>query len=294
MQPFNSNANNPNISQLHSYLFPVDNVDRASVTTVNPTAASLANDIHFMMRAGASLRPHIAMRCADSANISVFAHGFTYAFNGTKWIPQLKSASFTITPAGLIADTWYYVYMKTNNLNIGDPPYEVSLTPPELTLTFKTADQTQRYMGSFLTNAVGIIVPFGMVDFDYDFGVPLDTNFSNLAGPFAGPGPSDIIIPQISPLAKKVKLVTRLTSLAGATQQLNVTVAPKELISFTSATWQGYTVNPIICGGDADSQEIKHDFYQEFPLFASKRLVAQVQAPVISLKGQMWWVGFKE
>ena len=281
MQPFNATPNNPAINTLHDYSFPVDNVDRASVTTVNPTAAKLANDIHFMMRAGSSLRPHIGLRSANGADVQIYAHGFTYAYNGTKWIPQLKGTSSTYVPAGIMPNTWYYMYMATNNVNISDPPYEHSATPPELTLTYKTGDQTRRYMGSFLTNAVGAIIPFMMSDFDYTFGYPLDTNFS--AAAFTGPGPLDVTFNN-SPVAKTIKVVVKSTgNVAGTTFWV---LGPKDVPLLTTTNWTGYNTPPLLI-----------DIFtsHEFPLYATQRLVIQQVAPIAAAASiKIFWNGYKE
>lgn len=292
MHPYNASPNNPNIATLHAYSMPDDGRDVASVTTVNPTAESMANDIHFMMRAGAGSRPHVTMRSFDGDNISVTSHGFMYVFNGTKWIPQFKPVNFTITPGGM-ANTWYYIYLQANNADISNPTYVVSTNGPNQSLTFgQPAVETLRYMGSFRTNSLGKIIPFIMDDYDYTYALPQDTNFSG--ADFSGAGPSDITFTAMSPYAKAVKLLMRPTMNASVTGTLIFTVYPKELGAGSTTTWPGYAVQPIRAGGDWNDIDQTHHINMEFPLFTSQTLTVAQPLIAVGCKIRFWWNGYKE
>lgn len=283
MHPYNASPNNPNIANLHAYSMPDDGRDVASVTTVNPTAESMANDIHFMMRAGAGSRPHVTMRSSDGDNITVTSHGFMYVFNGTKWVPQFKPINFTVTPAGA-ANTWYYLYLQANNADITAPTYVVSTNGPNQSLTFgQPAIETLRYMGSFRTNSLGKVIPFMMTDYDYTYALPQDTNFSNIGAPYTGVGPVDITFGAMSGYAKAVKMVVlNINPNAGTSRYA---FGPKELAALTNATWPGYN-------SSLELGSVNYNFIT-LPLYDS-RILSLIAVGGDSIAINAWWNGYKE
>lgn len=297
MQNYDGSPSNPVISALHKYSLPEDAKDVASVTTVNPTAKSMANDIHFMMRAGASNRPHIAMRCSDGVNIDVFAHAFIYVFNGTKWVPQFKPINFSVVPGPLAPGIWSYIYLTANNVDISNPTYVVSQVTPDAQLVFQSpADTTRRYIGSFVTDALGKVSPFTMLDYDYKFALPRDTNFS--AAPYTGPGVADVTPAGLSPLAKAitVTLESKLTTAIAGGNRYFITLFPKEIGGDgTTGTWQGYRHDQVKAGMTANSLDDTDYYTAEYPLFASQKLsINQTIAGVTGFECKVWYTGFKE
>ena len=100
--------------------------------------------------------------CADGATLkisriaTVYLNNYAYATGGNISSP---GGATTFTPAGLVANTWHYLYAYIDT-GLNAVAYEVRTTPPEDTLVFCYNDHTRRYLGCFVTNAVGGILPF--------------------------------------------------------------------------------------------------------------------------------------
>jgi hypothetical protein len=73
---------------------------------------------------------------------------------------RLSGAAGTLALGTLPADVWRYVYAWNDG---GALEYEISATAPEAGLVFKTGDASRRYIGSFRTTLLGLIVPFHLV-----------------------------------------------------------------------------------------------------------------------------------
>lgn len=70
---------------------------------------------------------------------------------------RLSGAAGTLALGTLPADVWRYVYAWNDG---GALEYEISATAPEAGLVWKTGDTSKRYIGSFRTTLLGLIVPF--------------------------------------------------------------------------------------------------------------------------------------
>ena len=132
-----------------------------------------------------------------------------------------------------------------------------------------------------------------MVNFEYQFALPRNTNFA--AAPFTGVGPSDVTFTNLSPYAKSVNVLVKAALGGNQTDPYIFTLYPKELPFGTTADWEGYRINPIVCGGDANANGTVHQMWLEFPLFDSQTLtIAQVGMPAVTQSTRLYWLGFKE
>ncbi|RTK98707.1 MAG: hypothetical protein EKK57_11055 [Proteobacteria bacterium] len=287
-------SNVANVLNPHVLSLPQDAVDPVAVSTANPSWETVGNTCHFLMRTFSSYRPHVAISSFNLTSINIEEFGISYAFNAgdSKYIPNYTTGTTTLTPMGLMATTWYYIYMVLNTGVLTNPSFEVSTTVPDPNMMWQNGDPGKRYIGCFLTDAMSQIVPFTMTDFDYTFAVPQDTNYS--AFDFAGPGPVDLFPITITGTAKTLKTLIRAALPGNATGTLFFTIAPKEVATVTTANWPGFAVNPIECGGDYNSVVTVQTFVAEYPLYASRRLSMAVQPVIVTAKNRVWWTGFKE
>lgn len=285
----------PSITNPHVLGLPQDAVDPVAVSTANPSWEAVGNAAHFLMRSLANYRTHVAIQSWDGLSVVIEKFGITYALDApdVKYVPNYTTGRVTITPAGLVANTWYYIYMILNTGFLSNPSFNSIIVLPDQALMWRSGDPSQRYIGSFLTDGAAKITPFEMRDYDYTFAVPQDTNYS--AVDFNGPGPADVIFSNIPPYAKTVKVLIRGALPGGATGTLFFTLAPKEVAAVTTANWPGFVINPIQCGGDFNSVVTPQTFYSEYPLFfPSQRLSMAVQPIVVAARNRVWWTGFKE
>lgn len=164
----------------HTINIPQNAVDNVDANTVDPSFMTLADQCHYTV-SKVLQRPHIVLVASTNKLIAVISHSpVAVASPGVTplwWLSQgfpgaLIGEGNLEVGSSFSANTAYYIYLyvvvsgasTTSN-------YEISTTPPDSSLTFKSPlDPTRRYLGSFVTNPSQNIVEFSMVDYVYTFG----------------------------------------------------------------------------------------------------------------------------
>lgn len=163
---------------------PSDGIDPVDEASVDPIFQNLLNNDFYITTAFARYKPRIQAFSTNGTAVRVGAFfglwiaTVNVAPTVANWITITNQFSPSITAANLdtgvsfTPSTAYYVYARNGGSGIAS--FECSLVAPDITLNFKgtTPDITRRYICSFLVNGAGSIIPFNMVDYNYDIQQP--------------------------------------------------------------------------------------------------------------------------
>jgi hypothetical protein len=134
-----------------------------------------------------------------------------------------KSTDTNYVPAGLVTDTFYYLYASVSGSTV---TLSHSTTSPEPTLRWQNGDTTKAYICSFrtFTSAGTKIVPFRMENglYLYRPGTGVATAVGTVANAVASPGAVTGTIDCSSRVPSHVRIARLWASLAGASTPVNL------------------------------------------------------------------------
>ena len=221
---------NQNSSTLNNSLsVPSDGIDPVNETSVDPVFQNLLNNTYYLAYTHISNRPHLTANSFNGTSITLLPFSPLWvstnnvAIATANWVAVSKSTNTTLTnanldiPGAFTGNTAYWIYAYAVG-SPATPAFEISVTQPDSTLTFKGTDITRRYIGSFITNSTPAIVSYEMIDREYF----LKTSNAVSSGPVsAGGGGTDFTLSSTTDYhypatAKILKLTSRITN-TGAT-----------------------------------------------------------------------------
>lgn len=144
-------------------LLPTDDDRPANAETVNSAFRTLSDRTRALMNGLASDRPRVTARSTDNVSIVFEQLGPVPVYDSVnnRWLifrtPTGSPFDITLTPAGLVGSTWYYVYATQT---AGSLTFRVSTTPPDQFLIGENGDLEKRYLLCFYTDAFTAINRF--------------------------------------------------------------------------------------------------------------------------------------
>ena len=178
-----------NVNNVYSYPALPNDGDQATGVSVTSPFIKCSDQDAFLIRQDSYTRVRSTMSTTSDytgINISDIPPICIFDQFNQKWFYYSKAAT-TITkaqlevPGNFTGGSTYYIYLTIKVAGTLD--YVISTDAPDVYRCYKNsgaANPTQfRYVGSFIASGLSTINPFTMADFDYDFIIPLGTNYSN-------------------------------------------------------------------------------------------------------------------
>lgn len=155
----------------NSILIPTNDDKPANAETVRSAYKALSDRTRQIHNFMAWQRSPSEVFCENGTDLIIDSLGPAPIYDAVfdQWFlfrGPLPDNQIVYTPAGLVAETWYYLYI-TQTAGVLTLGYDT--TPPDLLLTSKAGDVITRYVTCFRTGGAGIL-PFRCVNgqFTYD------------------------------------------------------------------------------------------------------------------------------
>lgn len=154
-----------NVKFQSAMLIPTDD-DQALAETVRTGFRVVSDRSKYLHNVLSQYRPRVTAFSNNGTEISITAYPVmvydpTTDPGNPVWLQFKAVTPALLVPAGLAADTHYYVYGVNN---AGNLDFSVSTTPPDAALIGKGGDVAFRYLFHFRTVAAGAISPFHFVN----------------------------------------------------------------------------------------------------------------------------------
>lgn len=239
------------VDNLYKLTLPQDGIDQASATTVVPAFKIAVDEIAKIGQILASSRLQVSIYIAGGPLI-VSPFSPVFVDSGSKIIYMSKDTPTNLTIANkegggnFTPNTFYYVYASSTD---GTPNFVISSDVPDKTLTTKNSAAINftrfRYFGSILANSPTTAADFTMVNFDYSYSIPQNSNFidGNPFIPATFGSTTAANLPSCPTTAKSVKILSTLNH-NGVTGQPYYFSISSVVLSLVQTGYPGILVRP--------------------------------------------------
>jgi len=304
---YTGNPSNVTINNAYTLAALPNDGDQAAASTVTSPFIVCADDIHFLAKQMAFIRPNVSFYSNDTS-ITILPYQGVSIFDGTKWFFSENASNSTLTVANLEAggvmttDVAYYIYLKPSGSFI------ISVDTPDPTYCYKNLARPNalqfRYFGSVIAKATNQFYSCAMSNFDYCFSQPMATNFST--SPYQGGFNTGGSLNYIGkPLSKSVKLIVQSRATAPTTGLpvpnsvvFYVAIVPSSFGDLFNATWPGIPVIGTNNGAGTTIQTYLTPYEISMPPGSSSTIIALLNPTGAWSESwsqvKVWWTGYKE